>query len=137
MNADDLQIALCGRLDLDFAALRSSAVYEGFTPSSPQILWLWDCLLNMTEQEKRSFLNFVTGSERAPVRGLASLKFCVQKNGDDSDRLPTSLTCFSRLLLPEYATKARLENRWVETGGTKAVPGQMIMVSMSGLSHLV
>lgn len=32
----------------------------------------------------------------------------VQRNGADSERLPTALTCFSRLLLPEYASEAKL-----------------------------
>lgn len=33
----------------------------------------------------------------------------VQRSGPDSDRLPTASTCFYTLLLPEYATAAKLE----------------------------
>jgi ubiquitin-protein ligase E3 A len=36
-----------------------------------------------------------------------------QRNGDDSERLPTALTCFSRLLVPEYSTRERLQSRLV------------------------
>eukprot|EP00035_Acanthoeca_spectabilis_P013345 m.247278 g.247278 ORF g.247278 m.247278 type:complete len:64 (-) comp15860_c0_seq6:362-553(-) len=35
----------------------------------------------------------------------------IQRNGGDSDRLPTALTCFGRLLLPEYSTKEKLQQR--------------------------
>lgn len=48
---------------------------------------------------------------RAPVEGLAALKLTIQRGGPDTDRLPTSHTCFNVLLLPEYASKEKLRNR--------------------------
>jgi ubiquitin-protein ligase E3 A len=60
---------------------------------------------------QRRFLHFATGSDRAPIMGLRTMTLVVQRNGDDSDRLPTALTCFGRLLLPDYASKSRLEER--------------------------
>ncbi len=43
--------------------------------------------------------------------GLGKLSIIVQRNGEHGDRLPTALTCFSRLLLPEYASEAALRER--------------------------
>jgi hypothetical protein len=37
----------------------------------------------------------------------------IQRNGPDSDRLPTASTCFSTLLLPAYETEERLASRLV------------------------
>jgi len=34
-----------------------------------------------------------------------------QRNGGDSNRLPTAATCFNTLLLPAYATKDKLQER--------------------------
>lgn len=51
----------------------------------------------------------MTASDRIPLNGLKSLTFVIQRNGPDSDRLPTALTCFGRLLLPEYSTKGKVE----------------------------
>lgn len=109
LHSRDLFLMLCGGLDLDFAALHASTTYEGFSPTSPIIGWLWDTLDALSSEERRAFLAFVTGSDRVPVSGLGSVRMVVQRNGGDSDRLPTSLTCFSRLLLPDYASKERLE----------------------------
>lgn len=53
----------------------------------------------------------VEGSDRVPVGGLSRLKLIIARNGPDSDRLPTSHTCFNVLLLPEYSSKEKLEDR--------------------------
>ena len=70
-------------------------------------------LFGMDDDKQRQFLQFVTGSERVPVGGLDHLQpaFLVAKNGGQSERLPTSHTCFNTLLLPEYDSKGWLENR--------------------------
>lgn len=70
-------------------------------------------LLGMDDDKQRQFLQFVTGSERVPVGGLDHLQppFLVAKNGGQSERLPTSHTCFNTLLLPEYDSKEWLADR--------------------------
>jgi hypothetical protein len=42
-------------------------------------------------------------------KGLSSLPFTVQRNGPDSNRLPTASTCYNILLLPEYSSKQKLQ----------------------------
>jgi ubiquitin-protein ligase E3 A len=39
------------------------------------------------------------------------LAFIVQRNGGDSNRLPTASTCFNILLLPQYESEERLRER--------------------------
>ena len=51
----------------------------------------------------RRLLEFVTASDRFPVGGARQVVFVVQKNGRGDERLPTSHTCFGRLLLPVYS----------------------------------
>jgi ubiquitin-protein ligase E3 A len=63
----------------------------------------------MDREQQKQFLHFVTGSDRVPIKGLGTLTMVVQRNGPDSSRLPSALTCFSRLLLPEYASEQRLK----------------------------
>lgn len=46
--------------------------------------------------------------------GVGRLVFIVQKNGVGDDRLPTSSTCFGRLLLPEFSGEEKLR-RGLET----------------------
>ena len=56
---------------------------------------------------------FVTASARVPPKGIGVVTFVVHRNGPDSDRLPSSLTCFGRLLLPEYSSKDKLRRMLV------------------------
>jgi hypothetical protein len=42
---------------------------------------------------------------------LLLLLLCAQRAGPDSDRLPTSHTCFAVLLIPEYSSQAKLRER--------------------------
>ena len=65
----------------------------------------------LNNDEKKSFLKFVTGSDRAPIGGLANLRVIVQRDGADSNKLPTSHTCFNTLLLPSYRSSDKLEDR--------------------------
>jgi hypothetical protein len=48
---------------------------------------------------------------RSPIGGLGSLKCIIQRDGPDSNKLPTSHTCFNTLLLPEYCSKDKMLDR--------------------------
>ncbi len=74
--------------------------------------WFWDVVHNELDfEDKQKLLEFVTGSNRAPIGGLGNLGLKLQRAGPDSDNLPTSHTCFNTLLLPEYSSKEKLQNR--------------------------
>lgn len=42
---------------------------------------------------------------------MSKLKLVIARHGPDCDRLPTSHTCFNILLLPEYSSREKLEER--------------------------
>ena len=72
------------------------------------IAWLWDIVHGVFDDaERRRLLFFLTGSDRAPVKGLGALAITVSRNGPDSLRLPTAHTCFNVLLLPDYRARAQ------------------------------
>ena len=112
LRPEELELLACGNPVLDFDALEASSVYaDGFTKDSPAIINLWKVVHSLDDDGKRRFLKFVSGSDRAPVNGLGSLRMVVSPNGDDSERLPTSHTCFTHLLLPQYNTLEKLRDR--------------------------
>ena len=39
------------------------------------------------------------------------MRFTISRAGPDSERLPSSHTCFNHLLLPNYATREKLERK--------------------------
>lgn len=69
-----------------------------------QYRYLWEFLHTLTDEEKKNFLTFVTGTDRVPIDGLKTLKFNIQRHSNTSN-LPTAHTCFNVLLLPEYESK--------------------------------
>jgi ubiquitin-protein ligase E3 A len=108
----ELERLVCGTPCLDFEGLEKAAKYDGgFHPEHRVVRWLWQVIGRLNNDEKKSFLKFVTGSDRAPIGGLANLRVIVQRDGADSNKLPTSHTCFNTLLLPSYRSSDKLEDR--------------------------
>jgi ubiquitin-protein ligase E3 A len=64
---------------------------------------------NLLKKRKKKFLFFVTGCDRAPINGLGYLEITIGRMGPDSDKLPTSHTCFNILLIPDYQNKEKLK----------------------------
>ena len=75
------------------------------------VKWLWDIVRELHPDDQRRFLKFFTGSDRAPIGGLGNLRCIIQRDGPDSNKLPTSHTCFNTLLLPSYISRLKLEER--------------------------
>lgn len=93
---------------LDFAVLKKSARYVGCTPEDQHIQWFWEVLEEFTDEQKKEFLMFVTGSDRSPLRGLSELNFVITGTGLDDQRLPSAHTCFNDMILPKYSSKDKL-----------------------------
>ncbi|CAF0925783.1 unnamed protein product [Adineta steineri] len=109
---DEIDLLVAGSQLLDFNQLASAATYDGgYTKDSPTIQNFWNILMNFTDEQKRKFLRFTTGSDRAPIGGLVRLKLIISRNGPDADRLPTSHTCFNALLLPDYSSIEKLREK--------------------------
>ncbi|KAG0175295.1 putative E3 ubiquitin-protein ligase HTD2 [Apophysomyces sp. BC1034] len=109
---EEIEQLICGSSDLDFEALERSTVYDGgWTKDSFIIKYFWEIVHSFSSEEKKKLLFFATGSDRAPIGGLSKLQFVIAKNGGDSDRLPTSHTCYNVLLLCEYSSKQKLRER--------------------------
>lgn len=68
------------------------------------VMWFWQVVHSLELEQQKQLLFFVTGSDRVPIKGLASLNppFTISRAGPHSDRLPTAHTCFNHLLLPDY-----------------------------------
>ncbi|KAJ4451050.1 hypothetical protein ANN_02486, partial [Periplaneta americana] len=109
---EEIEQLVCGSKNFDFNELEEATEYDGgYTSDSPIIRYFWDIVHKMTLESKRKLLQFATGSDRVPVGGLSKLKLIIARNGSDSDRLPTAHTCFNVLLLPEYKSKDKLNDR--------------------------
>lgn len=98
-----------GLPDISVAGLERVTRYDGgYDFFHPTVRQFWTVVHGWSQEKVRKLLEFVTASDRLPVGGVGKLIFTVQKNGIGDGRLPTSLTCFGRLLLPEYTSEGKL-----------------------------
>ena len=105
LTPDELELIICGTQFLDFHELKNAARYEEYEKDSETIKYFWEILLTFNEEEKKKFLSFVTGCDRAPIDGLGSLPITISNGGTDLSQLPSAHTCFNNLILPDYKTK--------------------------------
>lgn len=111
LDPKELEKIMMGSNTFDIKAIRSTTTYSGFQEDSPIITYFWEIFEALNRKKKKKLLQFITGNDRIPVSGSASLKLIIMKNGCDTDRLPSSQTCFNTLLLPEYSSKRKLEKK--------------------------
>ena len=109
-KAEELEELVCGQPELNFNDLQSITKYDGgFTETSLSIKWFWEIVHEFDDQDKKKLLNFTTSSDRVPTGGFSRMNFIISRNGGDTERVPTSHTCFNVLLLNEYSSKDKLK----------------------------
>uniref|UniRef100_A0AAV1TT09 HECT-type E3 ubiquitin transferase n=1 Tax=Peronospora matthiolae TaxID=2874970 RepID=A0AAV1TT09_9STRA len=92
------------------------------TPVEHRVLkWFWECMAEFTSEERARLLQFATGTSRVPVQGFKALtssdgrvrRFTiqfVQRGPPPTGLMPKGHTCFNRIDLPLYHTKAEMVN---------------------------
>ncbi|GAM34384.1 hypothetical protein TCE0_015r01932 [Talaromyces pinophilus] len=104
-----LQTVIEGTQEIDIEELQRHATYDGgWDGKHPLIVAFWNIVKKYSREQKARLLEFVTATDRVPVSGISSINFVIQRNGSGNDRLPTSYTCYGRLLLPEYTNATAL-----------------------------
>ncbi|KAJ1946477.1 hypothetical protein GGF37_001139 [Kickxella alabastrina] len=97
---------------LDVSELQRIAGYDDeYTAVHPIVQRFWRVVGLFSQEQLCQLLAFVTASDRLPLGGYDNITFVIQRNGPHSDRLPTSLTCFGRLLLPAYESDPIMRSR--------------------------
>jgi len=112
IESDELELIICGTQNLDFKDLEEGSVAgDGYTKESQTVKDFWEIVHEFNEETKKKFLFFLTGCDRAPIKGLGSLRMIIGRHGPDSDKLPCAHTCFNYLLIPDYQDKEKLKKR--------------------------
>ena len=110
LSPQELELIICGTKTLDFNELKKAVQYEDYSEESETIKYFWEILMEFNEEEKKKFLFFVTGCDRAPIDGLGSLPFVIGRNAN-IEHLPSSHTCFNHLILPDYKNKELMKGK--------------------------
>jgi hypothetical protein len=101
-----------GNPTISVTQLRKFTRYEdGYSATHPTIVDFWAIVEKYAQDDLKRLLEFVTASERVPVTGYESMSFNIVWSGPDTHMLPTSSTCFGKLMLPEYAGRGKMEEK--------------------------
>ena len=91
---------------------------HGYSMKSQTVINLIEVMSEMNNEEKKEFLEFITGTSRLPLGGFKNLNppftvVCKTTNSDENpdDFLPSVMTCANYLKLPDYKTREILKER--------------------------
>ncbi|GAB7362571.1 hypothetical protein MBLNU230_g2887t1 [Neophaeotheca triangularis] len=117
-DAKELELLISGLPDIDVDEWKNNTDYSNYTATSPQVQWFWRAVRSFDKEEKAKLLQFVTGTSKVPLNGFKELegmngfqKFNIHRDFSNTQRLPTSHTCFNQLDLPEYESYEQLRQQ--------------------------
>ncbi|KAF9549865.1 hypothetical protein EC957_002436 [Mortierella hygrophila] len=113
-NQQELQVMMGGaQTGISLKDLAQNVVYSNFERTDPTIEYFWSVVEEMSEEDRRLLVKFVTSCARPPLMGFAELnpKLCIRNAGREEDRLPTSSTCMNLLKLPAFTSRERLKEK--------------------------
>ncbi|KAK6324959.1 hypothetical protein J4Q44_G00043010 [Coregonus suidteri] len=116
---EELRGVMVGKENFDWETLKQNTVYEGeYHAGHPNIVTFWEVFEELTEDQKKAFLLFLTGCGRVPILGMNQIRMRVQILLNSSEKhFPEALTCHSLLQLPIYPSKETLQSRLIEAVG--------------------
>lgn len=110
----ELMAVVVGNEDYDWEELQKNTAYKnGYSKDDPTIMLFWQVFRELTLEDKKKFLLFLTGSDRIPIQGMKAIKITIQPVNDER-LLPVAHTCFNLLDLPRYQTRERLRYKLLQ-----------------------
>ncbi|XP_029605527.1 probable E3 ubiquitin-protein ligase HERC3 [Salmo trutta] len=104
---EELMTLLQGDDNYEWDKMRENAKYQGYRPTDDIIQNFWIVFMEFSEEQKKKFLTFLTGTDRLP-RGLSLSKLQMQITSmgstDADEYYPKAQTCSVTLCLPNYSS---------------------------------
>ncbi|GMT27543.1 hypothetical protein PFISCL1PPCAC_18840, partial [Pristionchus fissidentatus] len=99
-----------GNENYDWDLFKKNMQYKGvYHAHHPTIVAFWDAFFALTVDERKAFLQFLSGTYRLPLAGFSNFQSAIQPTA--SHLLPVAHTCFNLLDLPDLADKEELLRR--------------------------
>ncbi|NXS02293.1 HERC3 ligase, partial [Oxylabes madagascariensis] len=99
---EELQVLLQGYTKFDWYLLEKNVIYRHYKKLDQTIRNFWTVFHKLSEEKKKMFLAFLSGSDRISGYGLECFRFCIKdpqvENPDESS--PYANTCYLILFLP-------------------------------------
>ncbi|XP_046455571.1 probable E3 ubiquitin-protein ligase HERC4 isoform X2 [Daphnia pulex] len=114
-QSHELMDLVVGNENYDWYALQENAEYKnGYSFDHPTIRLFWEVFHEMSLEQKKNFLLFLTGSDRIPILGMKAVRVIIQRTVGGDSYLPVAHTCFNLLDLPLYNTKEKLRYKLLQ-----------------------
>ncbi|RWS24487.1 E3 ubiquitin-protein ligase HERC4-like protein, partial [Leptotrombidium deliense] len=112
-HAEELMQMVTGESACDWYLVEKDTVYkEPFSATHPTVKMFWKVFHSLSEEDKRNFLLFLTGSDKIPIVGL---KMAMQPVKVSDEHLPVVHTCFNIVDLPEiYTSEEKLRSKLLQ-----------------------
>ncbi|XP_023155082.1 probable E3 ubiquitin-protein ligase HERC4 [Amphiprion ocellaris] len=115
----ELQEVMVGKHFQDWEKLKQNTRYQGdFHPNHRTVQMFWEVFEELSENQKKAFLWFVTGFEQVPILSKDKIAMTIRVRlvqDLDYDRYyPETHTCNSVLELPLYSTKEIMQTKLTE-----------------------
>ena len=112
IHASELEAMLNGKQEIDVEEVRAYTMFQGnISPDHLNVVWLWEILRESSDDDRRAFLRFVTGTSRVPLDGYDP-PFNLTEGADmELGALPRAHTCFNQLVLPQYKNIGQMKDR--------------------------
>lgn len=68
------------------------------------VVWLWEILEELSNQERSYFIQHWTGSPKIPAEGIKSMELSIMKKSKADKRI-FGQTCFGRITVPAFESK--------------------------------
>uniref|UniRef100_A0A5S6R1R1 HECT domain-containing protein n=1 Tax=Trichuris muris TaxID=70415 RepID=A0A5S6R1R1_TRIMR len=112
---EELMELVIGNEHYDWYEFEKCTEYRGeYWRDHPTIKIFWEVFHSLTNEQKKKFLLFLTGSDRIPFLGMSQVKMIIQPTGGGSNYYPVAHTCFNLLDLPKFTSKASLADKLTE-----------------------
>jgi len=104
-----------GNENYDWYELQRNAMYKnGYSADHPTVRLFWEVFHDLSHEQKKMFLLYLTGSDRIPILGMNAVKVILQRASGGDSYLPVAHTCFNLLDLPQYNTKEKLRYKLLQ-----------------------
>ncbi|XP_010886648.2 probable E3 ubiquitin-protein ligase HERC3 isoform X1 [Esox lucius] len=104
---EELMLLLQGEENYEWDKLRENAKYLGFRPTDDIIQHFWNVFTEFSLEQKKTFLTFLTGTDRLPRgKSLSKLQMTITclDCTDPDGHYPKAQTCYVKLFLPNYSS---------------------------------
>ncbi|XP_072112577.1 probable E3 ubiquitin-protein ligase HERC4 [Mobula birostris] len=109
----ELMTLLHGTSEYDWIQLEENTTYnKGYTKTDEAIVNFWQMFHDLTLEDKKLFLAFLTGCDKVPVEGT-NIVIGEDFRDDPDSYLPTAHTCSWLLVLPRYSSVEVLRERFL------------------------